>query len=89
MSVDASTTEPPPAALRTESFRKARPAIVGEDVPESPYPIRLSGTIQRGFGRGGRDLGCHTGTRNVFSLQAKLRSDSSSCHPAHRYFYSI
>lgn len=59
--VDASTTEPPAAPLRTESFRKERPTIVGEEVPEEPYPIRLSGTIQRGFGRGGRDLGIHTG----------------------------
>lgn len=59
--VDASTTEPPAAPLRTESFRKERPTIVGEEVPEEPFPIRLSGTIQRGFGRGGRDLGIHTG----------------------------
>lgn len=54
-------TQPPPAALRTETFRKARPSIVGGEIPEPPYPIILSGAVQHGFGRGGRDLGCHTG----------------------------
>lgn len=74
MSVDASASEPPPAALRTESFRKERPSIVGDDVPEAPYPIRLSGIIQRGFGRGGRDLGCHTGTRlSIICLNDLIR----------------
>ena len=47
--------------MRTESFRKERPLIVGPDTLEAPYPIRFFGHIQRGFGRGGRDLGCHTG----------------------------
>ena len=65
MSVDASTSEPPPAALGGVGYRKSRPDIVGPDVPEAPYPIRLSGFVQRGFGRGGRDLGCHTGARGV------------------------
>ncbi|KAF8322031.1 riboflavin kinase [Clavulina sp. PMI_390] len=57
---DPTSAAPPEAPLRTESFRKERPSIVGPEIPEAPYPIRLSGTIQRGFGRGGRDLGCHT-----------------------------
>ena len=38
-----------------------RPMIVGPDVPESPYPIALTGAVQKGFGRGGKDLGCPTG----------------------------
>jgi riboflavin kinase len=54
-------TERPDAPMRTETFRKERPVIVGGEVPESPFPIQLSGQVQRGFGRGGRDLGCHTG----------------------------
>ena len=54
-------TQPPPAVLRTDTFRKTRPSIVGGETPEPPYPIVLSGAVQRGFGRGGRDLGCHTG----------------------------
>jgi riboflavin kinase len=54
-------TERPDAPIRTETFRKARPMIVGGETPESPFPIKLSGQVQHGFGRGGRDLGCHTG----------------------------
>ena len=38
-----------------------RPMIVGPDAPESPYPIALIGAVQKGFGRGGKDLGCPTG----------------------------
>ncbi|KAI0370203.1 riboflavin kinase [Pilatotrama ljubarskyi] len=48
------------APLRTESFRASRPEIVGPDVPQKPFPIRLSGAVQQGFGRGGKDLGCPT-----------------------------
>ncbi|KAF8341999.1 uncharacterized protein EI90DRAFT_2904762 [Cantharellus anzutake] len=46
--------------ISTATFRASRPPIVGPDVPKPPFPIRLQGYIQRGFGRGGRDLGCHT-----------------------------
>lgn len=52
----------PAAPLRTDTFRKQRPHIVGGDAPETPFPILLSGSVQRGFGRGGKDLGCPTGT---------------------------
>ncbi|KII95878.1 hypothetical protein PLICRDRAFT_34828 [Plicaturopsis crispa FD-325 SS-3] len=52
--------ERPTAPIRTETFRSARPDIVGPDVPEPPFPITLSGPVQRGFGRGGKDLGCPT-----------------------------
>jgi len=38
----------------------SRPMIVGPDVPESPYPIALAGAVQKGYGRGGKDLGCPT-----------------------------
>ncbi|KAH9853688.1 riboflavin kinase [Lenzites betulinus] len=48
------------APLRTESFRASRPQVVGPEVPEKPFPIHLSGAVQRGFGRGGKDLGCPT-----------------------------
>jgi riboflavin kinase len=46
---------------RTESFRKERPQIVGPDAPEQPFPIQFFGDVQRGFGRGGKELGCPTG----------------------------
>ncbi|KZT72659.1 riboflavin kinase [Daedalea quercina L-15889] len=52
--------ERPDAPLRTETFRRARPDIAGPDAPELPFPIVLSGTVQHGFGRGGKDLGCPT-----------------------------
>jgi riboflavin kinase len=51
----------PAAPLRTETFRRERPTIVGPDAPEPPFPIHLTGDVQRGFGRGGKDLGCPTG----------------------------
>ncbi len=58
--LQASTTRPA-APLRTETFRKSRPDIVGPEIVEPPFPIFLSGAVQRGFGRGGKDLGCPTG----------------------------
>lgn len=51
----------PPAQLRTEEFRVGRPGVVGPETPEAPFPILLVGKVQRGFGRGGKDLGCPTG----------------------------
>lgn len=65
-------TERPDAPMRTETFRKSRPMIVGEDTPESPFPIIMSGQVQRGFGRGGRDLGCHTGAYICLSASLVL-----------------
>ena len=58
--LQASSTRPP-ALLRTETFRKSRPDIVGPETVEPPFPIFLSGAVQQGFGRGGKDLGCPTG----------------------------
>ncbi|KAB5593395.1 Riboflavin kinase [Ceratobasidium theobromae] len=50
----------PTAPLRTESFRDSRPDIVGPDEPPAPFPVIMRGAVQKGFGRGGRDLGCLT-----------------------------
>lgn len=67
---DATTeTAPPPPVVQTESFRLDRPQIVGPDVPGPLFPIALSGAVQRGFGRGGKDLGCPTGLQQ-FLLSA-------------------
>lgn len=52
--------ERPDAPMRTDTFRKSRPLIVGGETPESPFPIRMSGEVQHGFKRGSRELGCHT-----------------------------
>ncbi|KAI9428683.1 riboflavin kinase [Lactarius indigo] len=53
-------SERPSAPLRTETFRQTRPSTVGPDTVEPPFPIFLSGAVQKGFGRGGKDLGCPT-----------------------------
>lgn len=58
----AAKLERPAAPIQTKSFRAARPQIVGSDIPEPPFPIFLNGPVQRGFGRGGKDLGCPTGS---------------------------
>lgn len=42
--------------------REERPSIVGSDKgPESPYPIKMFGIVERGFGRGSKELGIPTG----------------------------
>jgi hypothetical protein len=41
--------------------RATRPDVCGSHAPERPYPIYLRGPVERGFGRGGKDLGCPTG----------------------------
>lgn len=46
--------------FQTEGFRCSRPKIVGPQEPQTPFPIKLVGLVQKGFGRGGKDLGCPT-----------------------------
>ncbi|KAI0332513.1 riboflavin kinase [Cubamyces sp. BRFM 1775] len=45
------------APVRTES---SRPDIAGPETPQEPFPIHLYGAVQRGFGRGSKELGCPT-----------------------------
>lgn len=52
----------PEARVQDTDTRATRPMIIGPDAPESPYPIALAGSVQKGFGRGGKDLGCPTGS---------------------------
>ena len=59
---EAALHDRPPAPVSKSDARAHRPQIVGPDSPEAPFPIILSGAVQRGFGRGGKDLGCPTGT---------------------------
>lgn len=58
-------SERPSAPLRTDTFRQTRPIIVGPETVDTPFPIFLSGAVQKGFGRGGKDLGCPTGEFRV------------------------
>jgi riboflavin kinase len=60
----ADRVERPAAPVQTDEFRWARPEIVGGDSPEPPFPVFMSGRVQRGFGRGSKDLGCPTGKIN-------------------------
>ena len=61
--------ERPAVLAGTDSYRASRPEIVGPEVPQKPFPILLSGVVQRGFGRGGKDLGCPTGTCAILLLE--------------------
>ncbi|THH33821.1 hypothetical protein EUX98_g373 [Antrodiella citrinella] len=59
----------PDAPFRTS--RKLRTdTAVGPEAPVQPFPIYLSGPVQRGFGRGGKDLGCPTANLPDESLPA-------------------
>ena len=51
------------APISTEAFRTSRPEIAGPESPAAPFPLALRGVVQKGFGRGGKDLGCPTGIR--------------------------
>jgi riboflavin kinase len=47
---------------------KTRDPVAGPDAgPESPYPVRLSGPVIKGFGRGSKDV-CCAGERWGFLL---------------------
>ncbi|CAO3661935.1 unnamed protein product [Umbelopsis vinacea] len=38
----------------------SRELVVGPEVPQEPYPLKLSGTVVKGFGRGSKELGIPT-----------------------------
>ncbi|TRM68321.1 hypothetical protein BD626DRAFT_534414 [Schizophyllum amplum] len=51
----------PAAQVSTETFRSSRAKVLGSEAgPEGYFPIHIKGPVQRGFGRGGKDLGCPT-----------------------------
>ncbi|GAB5593461.1 riboflavin kinase [Umbelopsis nana] len=37
-----------------------RALVVGPDAPQEPYPLKLTGTVVKGFGRGSKELGIPT-----------------------------
>ncbi|KAI0688556.1 riboflavin kinase [Cytidiella melzeri] len=67
---EAALHDRPPAPISKGDARAQRPEITGPDSPEAPFPIILSGAVQRGFGRGGKDLGCPTANLPNESLPA-------------------
>ncbi|KIY65445.1 riboflavin kinase [Cylindrobasidium torrendii FP15055 ss-10] len=82
--ITSSPTIRPPALFQTESYRQSRPLIVGPDVPHTPYPIPLSGSVQKGFGRGGKDLGCPTANLPDESIERLVEL----CKPGVYYGYA-
>ncbi|KAL1871183.1 hypothetical protein VTK73DRAFT_2234 [Phialemonium thermophilum] len=55
---------------------KARPSIVGPDSgPEPPYPLRMSGPVISGFGRGSKELGIPTANLPVDSTATPWIAD--------------
>ena len=56
--------------MSTTQLNLDRPLIVGPEALQSPYPISVSGTVVKGFGRGSKELGIPTGrgkdSRSVF-----------------------
>ncbi|KAF8935465.1 riboflavin kinase [Haplosporangium gracile] len=56
----AASEVPPAAPIRTTTSASTRAKIAGGPTPESPYPIKMNGTVIKGFGRGSKDLGIPT-----------------------------
>jgi riboflavin kinase len=61
--VAAESSPPVQAPIKNDVYRATRPLVVGPDAPEPPFPVWMFGAVQRGFGRGGKDLGCPTGQK--------------------------
>ncbi|KAF9287018.1 riboflavin kinase [Mortierella alpina] len=49
----------------------ARPKIVGPPTPEKPFPLKMSGTVIKGFGRGSKDLGIPTANLPEQAIEAQ------------------
>ncbi|KAF9354032.1 riboflavin kinase [Mortierella sp. AD094] len=54
------TTDPATAPTVSTPSSSNRPKIAGGITPEAPFPIKMSGTVIKGFGRGSKDLGIPT-----------------------------
>lgn len=79
----AGTTVPPAAPIRTSTSASTRAKIAGGPTPEAPYPIKMNGTVIKGFGRGSKDLGIPTGmlTFAFFRLCGQL------CRRSYRFLF--
>lgn len=84
-----STSPTSSVPVSTSSFRAARPEIVGpDDAPAPPFPLAMCGAVQKGFGRGGKDLGCPTGacsysTPSYCLLELGRIKETLTEHPMH------
>lgn len=68
-------------ALKSPTSPNRRPEVCGTHAPERPYPIYLRGKVERGFGRGSKDLGCPTA-----NLPSKVVGPGSSLTRTGVYF---
>ncbi|GJJ69599.1 riboflavin kinase [Entomortierella parvispora] len=57
------------AAVASSTSTRAK--IAGGPVPESPFPIKMSGTVIKGFGRGSKDLGIPTANLPEDAIEAQ------------------
>lgn len=67
--------------LKSPTSPSTRPEVCGPHAPERPYPIYLRGKVEKGFGRGSKDLGCPTA-----NLPAKVVGPGSSLTRTGVYF---
>ncbi|OAF61988.1 riboflavin kinase [Pseudogymnoascus destructans] len=77
------------------AIKEPRATIIGPaSGPEAPYPLRLRGAVEKGFGRGSKQLGIPTANLPVTSAPWISTADSgvyfgwaslrlSSSHPSH------
>ncbi|KAG0213940.1 riboflavin kinase [Mortierella sp. GBA30] len=58
-------------ATTTATSTSNRPKIVGPPTPESPFPMKMHGTVIKGFGRGSKDLGIPTANLPEEAIEAQ------------------
>ncbi|KAG0266649.1 riboflavin kinase [Mortierella polycephala] len=63
------TTATVPTISSTSSSTRAK--IAGGPTPEEPFPIKMSGTVIKGFGRGSKELGIPTANLPEESVDAQ------------------
>lgn len=68
-------------SLKSPTSPSRRPEVCGPHAPERPYPIYLRGQVEKGFGRGSKDLGCPTA-----NLPSKVVGPGSSLTRTGVYF---
>ena len=67
--------------IKSPTSPSGRPEVCGPHAPERPYPIYLRGQVEKGFGRGSKDLGCPTA-----NLPSKVVGPGSSLTRTGVYF---
>lgn len=54
--------------VRRRRLGMARPSVCGGDEPQVPFPVYLRGNVERGFGRGSKQLNCATANLPVQAI---------------------